>query len=245
MAFYITGHLGNRIEAPLDFLLEGLITAIRLLVTGDSETFSAVFATLKASGSSMAASLVLGIPAGFMLGYYRFKGHRQVRMLVDTLLALPTVLIGLLVYAFLTRNGPLGEAGLLFTIPAIAIGQTILALPIVIALTASAVEGRDSQLGMVLMSLGADRRQILLTSLWEVRYGVAAAAVTACGRVLTEVGISMMIGGNIKWHTRTVTTAIALETSKGQFGMGIALGLILLIIAFLISGSVAFFRRKY
>ena len=193
----------------------------------------------------MAISLVLGIPLGFLLGYYQFAGSRQVRLLVDTLLALPTVLIGLLVYAFLSRKGLFGEAGLLFSIPAIAIGQTILALPIVIALTASAVEGRDSQLGTVLMSLGADRRRILLTSLWEVRYGVAAAAVTACGRVLTEVGISMMVGGNIKWHTRTITTAIALETNKGQFGMGIALGLVLLLIAFMVSGLVAFFRRRY
>ncbi len=229
----------------MDFMLEGLITAIRLLASGDSETYSAVAATLKASGSSMAASLLLGLPLGFALGYYDFKGKRPVRMLVDTLLALPTVLIGLLVYAFLSRNGPFGEAGLLFSIPAIAIGQTILALPIVIALTASAVESRDSQLGTVLISLGADRRQILITSLWEVRYGVAAATVTACGRVLTEVGISMMVGGNIKWHTRTVTTAIALETNKGQFGMGIALGLVLLVIAFLISGLVSFFRRRY
>ena len=193
----------------------------------------------------MAVSLLVGVPLGFLLGYYDFRGRQQVRILVDTLLALPTVFIGLLVYAFISRSGPLGELGLLFTIPGIAVGQAILALPIVVALTASAVEQRDQQLSLTLMTLGADRRQILRTSLWEVRYAVAATAITAYGRVLTEVGISMMVGGNIKWDTRTITTAIALETNKGQFGMGVALGLVLLLIAFSASLLVAFFRRRY
>ena len=193
----------------------------------------------------MFASLVIGIPLGFLLGYYDFKGKRQLRIVVDTLLALPTVFIGLLVYAFLSQRGPLGNLGLLFTLPGIAIGQTILALPIVIALTAAAVESMDEQLNVTLISLGANRRQLLLSSLWEVRYGIVAAGVTAYGRVLTEVGISMMVGGNIKWYTRTITTAIALETNKGQFAMGIALGLVLLAIAFIVSISVSFLRRRY
>ena len=120
-----------------------------------------------------------------------------------------------------------------------------MALPIVIALTAAAVEGMDEQLNVTLISLGANRRQLLLSSLWEVRYGIVAAGVTAYGRVLTEVGISMMVGGNIKWYTRTITTAIALETNKGQFAMGIALGLVLLAIAFIVSISVSFLRRRY
>jgi tungstate transport system permease protein len=134
--------------------------------------------------------------------------------------------------------------GLLFTLPGIAIGQTILALPIVIALTAAAVEGMDRHLRTTLMSLGADRKQLLLSSLWEVRYSITAAALTAFGRVMTEVGISMMVGGNIKWHTRTITTAIALETNKGLFGMGIALGLVLLMIAFAVNLSVALVSKK-
>jgi tungstate transport system permease protein len=133
---------------------------------------------------------------------------------------------------------------LLFTLPGIAIGQTILALPVVMALSASAVETMDRQLRVTLISLGVNRRQLLLSSLWEVRHGVLAAALTAYGRVMTEVGISMMVGGNIKWHTRTMTTAIALETNKGLFAMGVALGLVLLAIAFAVNLSVSFLRKR-
>jgi tungstate transport system permease protein len=165
-------------------------------------------------------------------------------MIVDTLLALPTVFIGLLVYAFISRLGSFGSFGLLFTLPGIAAGQTLLALPIVIALTATAVESMDQQLRVTLISLGVNRTQLLLSSLWEVRYGILAAAVTAYGRVLTEVGISMMVGGNIKWHTRTITTAIALETNKGLFATGIALGLVLMSIAFMVNLSLSFLRKR-
>ncbi len=228
----------------MGFLIEGLQQAFKLLLSGDSETYSAVYATVTVSGGSMLASLVVGIPLGFALGYFDFPGRRQVRTVVDTLLALPTVFIGLLVYAFLSRSGPFGDAGLLFTLAGIAIGQTILALPIVIALTAAAIEGLDRHLRPTLITLGASRKQVLLSSLWEIRHGVLAAAVTAYGRVMTEVGISMMVGGNIKWHTRTITTAIALETNKGQFAMGIALGLVLLAIAFIVNLSVSSLRKR-
>jgi tungstate transport system permease protein len=228
----------------MDFLLEGFFEAIRLLFTGNPETYSAISATLRASSYSMAVSLVVGIPAGFCLGYFHFPGKQGVRTVVDTLMALPTVFIGLLVYAFLTHRGPLGHMGLLFTLPGIAIGQAILALPIVIGLCATAIEGMDKKLRIALLSMGADRRQLFLSSLWEARRGILAAGVAAYGRVMTEVGISMMVGGNIKWQTRTITTAIALETNKGLFGMGVALGLVLLVIAFGVNVSVSFLRRR-
>ncbi len=228
----------------MDYLLEGFIKAIKLILEGDAQTWSAVSATLMVSGYSMAASLISGIPLGFLLGYFSFPGKTKIRLVVDTLLSLPTVFIGLLVYAFLSRRGPLGDLGLLFTLPGIAIGQTILALPIVIALSATAVEAMDRHLRVTLISLGASRSQLVITSLWEVRYGILAAALTAYGRVMTEVGISMMVGGNIKWYTRTITTAIALETGKGMFAMGIALGLILIAIAFAVNLSVSFVRKK-
>ena len=228
----------------MDFIQEGFAQAYALLVRLDPATYSAISTTLRASSLAMAASLLLGIPLGYILGYFDFFLKKQVRIIVDTLLSLPTVFIGLVIYALLTRNGPLGEAGLLFTIPGIAIGQAILSLPIVIALTATAVEVSDRNLHITLMSLGANRKQIALSTLWEVRLGILAAAVTATGRVLTEVGISLMVGGNIKWHTRTITTAIALETSKGEFGMGIALGLVLLLIALTVNISLASLRRR-
>jgi len=228
----------------MDFFQEGFAQALTLLVNRDPATYSAINATLRASGLAMAASLLLGIPLGYLLGYFDFSLKKQLRIIVDTLLSLPTVFIGLVIYGLFTRNGPFGGTGLLFTIPGIAIGQTILSLPIIIALTATAVEAADRNLHITLMSLGANGRQIAVSTLWEVRLGILAAAVTATGRVLTEVGISLMVGGNIKWHTRTITTAIALETNKGEFGMGIALGLVLLLIALTVNISLASLRRR-
>ncbi len=229
----------------MDFLLQGLLKAIELLTAVDPETFSAVYATLVVSTYSLTVTLIMGLPLGFGLGYFDFRFKKQVRVVVDTLLALPTVFIGLLVYAFFTSRGPLGSLGLLFTLPGIAVGLTILALPVVIALSATAVESMDRQLRVTLISLGTDRRQLVLSTLWEARHGIIAAGLTAYGRVMTEVGIAMMVGGNIKWQTRTITTAIALETNKGEFAMGIALGLVLLAIAFGVNVSVSFLRRRY
>ena len=228
----------------LDYIIDGFITAFRLLLSGHDETYSAIFTTLRVSSLSILISLLMGIPLGFMLGYHDFPGRRGVRIFVDTLLALPTVVVGLLVYAFVSRRGPLGELGLLFTIPGIAIGPVNLALPIIIALTASAVEGLERQLHQTLLTLGATSRQMAASALWEARYAVVIAGITAYGRVISEVGVSMMIGCNIKWNTRTITTAIALETGKGEFAVGIALGLVLLFLAFGVNIGVSFLRRR-
>ncbi len=228
----------------MDFLYNGFLQAFKLLLSGNAETYSAIWATILVSSYSIGCSLIIGIPLGFCLGYFNFKGKQPLRTVTDTLMALPTVFIGLLVYAFLTHRGPLGNFGLLFTLPGIAIGQTILALPIVIGLTATAVEGMDQKLRVTIISMGANRRQLFLTCLWESRHAILAGAIAAYGRVMTEVGISMMVGGNIKWHTRTITTAIALETNKGQFGLGVALGLVLLTIALCVNVSVSFLRKR-
>ncbi len=236
--------LHKTFTGAMDYITGGFIHAIQLLMAGDPQTYSAIATTLKASTLSIIISLLIGIPLGFILGYVNFPGNRQLRAVVDTLLALPTVVVGLLVYAFISRRGPLGELGLLFTIPGISVAQTILVLPIVISLTATAIESLDRRLRTNLLTLGARGKQIALTSLLEARYAVLAAGVTAYGRAISEVGISMMIGGNIKWHTRTITTAIALETGKGQFAMGIALGIVLLTIAFTINGILSTLKRK-
>jgi tungstate transport system permease protein len=228
----------------MDFIAAGFVKAVKLLVSGDISTWTAVFATLKVSTCSMLLSLGAGLPCGFVLGYFDFRGKNHVRTILDTMLALPTVFIGLAVYAFISRQGPLGSMGLLFTLTGIAAGQTILAFPIVAAITASTIEGIDEDLKLTLTSLGAGRRDIIATCLWEVRFGILAAAVTAYGRVLTEVGISMMVGGNIKYHTRTITTAIALETNKGLFADGIALGIVLIFIAFAVNLSLSFLRKQ-
>jgi len=229
----------------MNFLLEGFIQAFHLLIIGDAETYSAILVTLRISTYSIICSLIAGIPIGFCLGFFNFRWKQPVRIIVDTLMSLPTVFIGLLVYSMFTYRGPMGHLDLLFTIPGIAVGQTILALPIVIGLSATSIESLDQKLRIMIMSMGANRRQLFFSMLWEARHGLLASAIAAYGRVLTEVGISMMVGGNIKWHTRTITTAIALETNKGQFDMGIALGLVLLIIAFCVNFSVSFLRRRY
>jgi len=228
----------------MDFIVAGFIKAVELLISGDSSTWTAVWATLKVSTCSMLFSIGAGLPCGFLVGYFDFKGKKQLRTFLDTLLALPTVFIGLAVYAFISRQGPFGELGLLFTLTGIGIGQTILAFPVVTVITAATIESIDRDLKLTLVSLGAGKRNIIATCLWEVRYGILAAAVNAYGRVLTEVGISMMVGGNIKYHTRTITTAIALETNKGQFADGIALGLVLIFIAFIVNLSLSFLRKQ-
>jgi tungstate transport system permease protein len=162
----------------------------------------------------------------------------------DTLLAFPTVLIGLIVYGLICRRGTLGDFGLLFTLPGMAIGQTLLALPIIISLTAQAVETLDERCRLTLLTLGANTRQAAVATIQELRFSIMAVTVTAFGRVVTEVGIAMMLGGNIKWETRTITTAIALETNKGEFAQGMALGIVLLSVAFAVNFALSFARRK-
>ena len=228
----------------MDFLSEGLVQAFHLLLALDPETFSAVKATVLSTLLAMAAALVLGLPCGLVLGYCSFPGRRTLRLISDTLLAFPTVLIGLLVYAFISRRGMLGDFGLLFTLEGMALGQTILALPIMISLTAQAVEALDARCRQTLLTLGASNMQLAWGTLCELRYEILMVAVTAFGRVVTEVGIAMMLGGNIKWETRTITTAIALETSKGEFAQGIALGLVLLFMAFLVNAALTTLRRR-
>ena len=229
----------------MDLFINGLAEAINLLFSADTGIYSAIGASVTVSSGSLIICLFIGIPLGFLLGYCYFPGRRIVRTVVDTLLALPTVFIGLMVYTMLSRSGPFGELGLLFSLKAIAIGQIILGLPVIIALTASQVESLDRRLSTTLIGLGASSRQVLWATVQEARFGLMAAAVTAYGRIITEVGISMMVGGNIKYHTRTITTAIALETGKGEFVNGIALGLVLLAIALLVNLALAGLKKRW
>jgi tungstate transport system permease protein len=227
----------------MDFIAEGFIQGLGLLFSLDEETWSTVWNSLRASSLSIMASITLGMPAGFMIGFFTFPGRDQLRTISDTLLALPTVVVGLLVYAFLTHRGPLGSWELLYTIRGISIAQTILVLPIVVSFTASAAESLDRNFRPTMATLGVGRIATLLYGLYEIRFSLVTAALMAYGRAVSEVGISMMIGGNIKWNTRTITTAIALESGKGDFARGIALGVILMTIVFLVNILARRFRR--
>lgn len=229
----------------MNLFSDGFKEAIELLASGNESVYSAITTTITVSSWSLMISLIIGLPLGFMLGYYNFPGKSVVRTIVDTLLALPTVVIGLIAYVMLSNAGPFGGLDLLFSQQAIIIGQIVLGLPIIIALTATQVEAVDKRLYTSLKGLGAHPRQILVATLIEARFGLMTAAMTAYGRIITEIGISMMVGGNIKYHTRTVTTAIALETGKGEFVTGIALGLVLFAVALIVNIALSQLKRKW
>jgi tungstate transport system permease protein len=203
--------------------------AISLLLSGDSEVWFITWTSLRFSLSSAVIACVPGIPLGVLIALKRFRGRRALLAVLNTLMALPTVVVGLVVYSLISRSGPLGGLGLLFTPRAVVIGQAILALPIVISMTASGLSSLDPLFPEVLTTLGASRRGIFWMTLREARGAVLSASLAAFGRVVGEVGAAMMLGGNIRGYTRTITTAIALETSKGEFELGLALGIILMI----------------
>ncbi len=228
----------------MGYFSEGMSKALDLLLNMDDATFSAIQATLSSTSCALVIATILGLPLGFLLGYTDFPGKKFLRLVSDTLLAFPTVLIGLIVYVFITYRGPLGQFGLLFTLPGMVIGQSILALPIVISWTAQAVESLDPRCRETLLTLGASPSQLALHTIREIRYDLGMVCVTAFGRVVTEVGVAMMLGGNIRYSTRTMTTAISLETSKGEFAQGIALGIVLLLIAFLVNFLLSWFKHK-
>ncbi len=229
----------------MNLFTDGFNEAIDLLTSGNESVYSAISVTVTVSSLSLMISLIIGLPLGFLLGYYQFPGKTIIRTIVDTFLALPTVVIGLIAYAMLSQVGPLGEYNLLFSQKAIIMGQIVLGLPIIIALTATQVEAVDKRLYTSLKGLGANSYQILVGTLIEARFGLMTAAMTAYGRIITEVGISMMVGGNIKYHTRTITTAIALETGKGEFVTGIALGLVLFAVALMVNIALSVLKRKW
>ena len=228
----------------MGYFSDGMNKALDLLLHMDDATFSAIEATLTSTSCALVIAMILGLPLGFLLGYTTFPGKKFLRLVSDTLLAFPTVLIGLIVYVFITYRGPLGQFGLLFTLPGMVIGQSILALPIIVSWTAQAVESLDGRCRQTLLTLGASPLQVALHTIREIRYDLGMVCVTAFGRVVTEVGVAMMLGGNIRYSTRTMTTAISLETSKGEFAQGIALGIVLLLIAFLVNTLLAWFRRR-
>ena len=227
----------------MDFLLNGFAEAFNLLLNGNLETYSAIKATLYTSSVSILLAVIVGFPLGFILGFYDFRGRKILRLLSDTALAMPTVAIGLILYAFITRNGPLGSLNLLFTLKAVMLGQFVLALPIIISLTASVVENMEKKHYLTILNLRLAPAKLVFCVLYELRYALMVVIATAYGRIVAEVGVAMMIGGNIKYFTRTITTAVSLETNKGEFAMGIALAMVLIFIAFLVNLAIFALRK--
>jgi tungstate transport system permease protein len=216
-------------------IIDGFIRAIELIVTLDPEVIDITLRTLRISGSSMLITSLIFIPLGSYIHFHEFWGKRGLINIIQTLFALPTVLVGLLVFLLLSRSGPLGFLGLFFTPAGMVIGQVILISPIMTGLTISALSGVDKTIRDTIVSLGATEFQAISANIKEARYAILAAVVTGYGRAISEVGAAMMIGGNIRGFTRVLTTTIALETSMGNIELSIALGIILLSLALVIN----------
>ena len=212
----------------MGFITDSLREALALILAGDREVFSAVLTSLNVAVWSVIFASIGGVPVGIAVALGKFPMMGAIRVLLNSLMAMPTVVVGLVVYGFLSRMGPFGSLGLLFTPQAIIIGETVLAMPVVANYTLAAIQGADQRILPTALPLGASRFQSLCQLTREVRFGVVAAIIAGFGRVIAEVGVAMMLGGNIRFLTRTMTTAIALETSKGEFAFGLALGVILM-----------------
>jgi tungstate transport system permease protein len=216
----------------MDLILQGLGHAIALILRGDAQVMEIMWLSLKVSGIATSLSLLAGVPLGMWLGLSRFPGRRVALGLINAGMGLPPVAVGLFVSILLWRSGPLGFLQLLYTPTAIVLAQCVIALPVVTGLTAAAVQQIDPRLRLQLLGLGASRLQALRLLLWEARFSVLAAVMAGFGAVISEVGASMMVGGNILHYTRVLTTATVLETSKGNFDLAIALSVLLVALTF-------------
>jgi len=218
--------------------------AFALLVSGDRELWEIIGVSFRVSLIAVLIVTPVALVAGFALAYVRFPGRRSVVSLVHSLQAIPAVCVGLLAYLLLTRNGPLGDWRLLFSQTAMVIGQMILGFPLLLALGHSALAGADRRAWETARTLGASTARAMWTVMREVRFGLLAAIIAAFARVVAEVGASLMLGGNIEHATRNIPTAIALETSKGEYAQGIALGVVLFVLALGLNFTLNFLHGK-
>ncbi len=218
--------------------------ALRLLVTGDATLWGVVWISLKVSLTALLIATPLAVATGFILATVAFPGRRTVVIVLQSFLSFPTVVVGLVLYVLLARAGPLGEFGLLYTQTAMILGQAIIAFPVLAAFTLASVQGADRIVRETAISLGASPTRAALTTLFEVRFAVMAGLFNGFGRVISEVGCAMMVGGNIAGSTRSIPTAISLETAKGEFAQGIALGIVLIVMALVINGIFNFLQGE-
>ena len=228
----------------MEVIWDGIKEAFWLIVRGDPDIWAVTWLTLKVSGIATGISLLIGLPLGTWLALRKFTGRGCLFSFINTGMAFPPVVIGLWVSIFLWRSGPLGYLGLIYTPTAMVIAQTIIATPIVIGLTIAALQQLNPYLRVQLLGLGASRLQVTFAIWRESRLLLLAALMAGFGSVISEVGASMMVGGNIKDQTRVLTTAIVLETSRGRFTIAIALGFILLLIAYLVNYILTSFQQK-
>lgn len=213
----------------------GLTKAIELLISLDPEVMEIAGRSLRISGAACFLASLICLPLGSLIQFHHFPGKRILINIIQTLFSVPTVLVGLFVLLLFSRAGPLGELGILFTPPVMVVGQMILITPLLLGLTISALSVVSKEIVDTATSLGASGFQTVLLVLREARYAVLAAVIMGFGRAISEIGCALIVGGNIRGATRVITTAIALETSKGELALAIALGIILLLLALIIN----------
>jgi tungstate transport system permease protein len=225
-------------------IIEGFQRAFSLLVHLDPELLGIIYLSIKVSGLALCIAAVSGIPLGAVIGLRRFFGKGLVVSILNTFMGLPPVVVGLFLYLILSRSGPLGFMGLLYSPTAMIMAQTILALPIIIALSLAAVTSVDETVKQSARALGATSGQISILVINEARYSIMAAVIAAFGRVIAEVGAVLIVGGNIAGLTRVMTTTIALETDKGDFELALALGIVLLAISLIANAGLHLIQKK-
>jgi len=228
----------------MELIIDGILEAVRLLLSGDSEVLAVTWLSIKISGLATLLSLMVGIGIGTTLALAEFPGKRLLVTLVNTGMGLPPVVAGLFVTIFLWRNGPFGYLELLYTPAAMVIAQGIIATPIVTGISLAAIQSLPANLRLQIMALGASRSQIIMLLVREARLPLLAAVMAGFGGVISEVGASMMVGGNIKGQTRVLTTATVMETGKGNFDTAIALSIILLFLTFLVNLMLTMIQQK-
>jgi tungstate transport system permease protein len=228
----------------MELIWQGLLEAFRLIVSGDPGVFQITWLSLQISGGATLLSLLVGIPVGMALALTRFPGRSLCIALVNTGMGLPPVVVGLFVSIFVWRSGPLGFLGLLYTPTAIVVAQFIIAAPIITGLTIAAMQQLNPRLRLQLQALGASRWQLLWLLMREARLPLLAAVMAGFGGVISEVGASMMVGGNIQGQTRVLTTATVLETGKGNFDLAIALSVILLVLTFAVNYLLTWIQQR-
>ena len=228
----------------MDLVLAGVRHAVGLLLQGDPEVWSILMLSLRVSGTATCLALALGIPIGATLALARFPGRTVLVSVVNTGMGLPPVVVGLFVTLLLWRSGPFGDWEILYTPAAIVLAQAVIASPIVAGITLAAVQNVPEQFRFQLLALGASRLQMVWVVLREARLPMLAAVMAGFGGIISEIGASMMVGGNIKGQTRTLTTAMVLETGKGDFDVAIALSLLLLLITFLVNWALTWIQQR-
>ena len=233
-----------------DYIFEGLFEAFKLIISGDPELYDILLRSIKVSGLATLYAGLIGVPIGVILGLSDFKGKEVVKSIFNGLMGIPTVVLGLVLYLFLAPAGPLGFLNLLYTTTGISLGQMILILPIVVSITVNSIESIEEDVRYLALTLGADETQMMMKIIEEASPGILLSLMTAFNRAIAELGVALMIGGNIfikggEMNTRVLTTAIQMYVTRGEISMAIALGIILLSLVYLISIMVNYIQRRW